>query len=75
MFKQGDRVVVQGFLQKWAILRVWRVGDKGIWCCTEDGYKRKLAGEDAPTVGYPTSDVRGLSGEITHAEDTIRAQE
>ena len=61
MFSRGARVIVTGYLGKTAVLRVWHVGPKGVWCCTEDGFRRRLLGEEAPVVGYPVRDVTGLA--------------
>lgn len=60
MFKRGDLVQVQGWGGKRGILRVWEVRLKGLLLTTEEGFKKLLAGEEAPNIGYPMSDIRGL---------------
>ena len=57
MYQRGDRVLVGD-----GVLVVWEDRGRGLCLSSEAGYKRALAGdEDAPLVGYPSHDVRGLA--------------
>lgn len=63
MFERGDRVLVEGVGGKRAVLRVWEVRLRGLLLCSESGYERLSAGEDAPAVGFPMGDILGPAPE------------
>jgi hypothetical protein len=58
--RRGDRVQVEGFGGRTGVLRVWNCFDHGLGLCSEDGYQRLEAGRQAPVVGFPRADVRGV---------------
>ncbi|MDP2953447.1 MAG: hypothetical protein Q8O76_09050 [Chloroflexota bacterium] len=60
MFRQGDRVVVQGFGSKEAVLRVWETRERGLLLCPEESYQQMLRGEEGAVIGFPMGDIRGL---------------
>lgn len=65
MYQRGDRVLVGE-----SVLVVWEDRGRGLCLSSEVGYQRALAGdENAPLVGYPRHDVRGLA-EVTSAAPT-----
>jgi len=68
MFRKGDRVLVRGAGAKEAVLRVWEVRGRGLVLCSEDGYRRLMAVEDTPRIGFPLADVVG------HAEGELEAR-
>ena len=62
MYQRGDRVLVEGFLGRQAILRVWEDRGEGLSLTSESGFARLESGDqEAPIVGYPCGDVRGLA--------------
>lgn len=63
MYQRGDRVVVEGRGE--SVLVVWEDRGRGVCLSSESGFMRALAGDqDAPLVGFPRRDVRGLAGPI-----------
>ena len=69
MYKKGDRVIVEGFGGKRAVLRVWEHTAKGVWMCSEEGYQDLISNRDAPIVGFPHKDVIGLvENELSQAQ-------
>ena len=72
MYQRGDRVLVEGFRGKRATLYVWKpLGEQGLVLCTEDGYRRRMAGdEDAPAVGFPMTDIRGRAEDGEKSAET-----
>ena len=58
MFSRGDRVRVEGFKKRTAVLRVWGSLDKGLLLCSEASYKRASNGGEVVAVGFPMSDVK-----------------
>ena len=60
MFNRGDQVRVEGFQGHSAVLYVWDDRDAGVFLCTEEGFRSKMAGGDAVVVGYPHRDIQGL---------------
>lgn len=62
MYEKGDRVRVQGFGGRTAILRVWEQRERGLLLCSEAGYRRALEGGEVVTVGFPWSDVKEKMG-------------
>lgn len=64
MYDRGQRVVVRGLGDREVVLRVWEDRGRGVTLSSESGYQRALAGDpDAPLVGFPRSDVRGVADE------------
>jgi len=62
MYQRGDRVLVEGFGGRQAVLRVWEDRGSGLALTSESGFERLASGDDeAPIVGYPCGDVRGLA--------------
>ncbi len=59
MYKKGDRVRVEGFGGRTAILRVWEERRRGLVLCSEDGYKEAVEGGELVAVGFPLTDVKG----------------
>ena len=66
-YQRGDRVEVKGYKGKEAVLVVWREVRNGLLLCTEVGFRRKMSGEDAPVIGFPTGDIKGLHDEAQSA--------
>jgi hypothetical protein len=60
MFTRGDRVRVEGYGGRAAVLLVWEDFGRGVALCSEEGYQRLLEGAEAPVVGFPRSDIKGL---------------
>ena len=60
MYERGDRVRVEGFGGQTATLRVWEELGRGLVLCSEDGYERLTRGDEAPLVGFPWSNIKGL---------------
>ncbi len=60
MYERGDQVLVQGYDGKTAVLRIWESLGRGLLLCTEEGYHRKMSGQEAPAVGFPLWDVVSL---------------
>lgn len=58
MFSRGDRVRVEGFKKRTAILRVWDSLDKGLLLCSEASYQRANNGGELVAVGFPMSDIK-----------------
>ncbi len=59
MATRGDRVLVQGYKGREAILRVWETKVGGLLLSSEDGYRRLVEGDQtAPLVGFPARDVQ-----------------
>src|SRR5207249_1674885 len=56
-YNRGDRVEVEGYDGKRAVLIVWEVRPRGLLLCVEEGFQHLLSGREAPTVGFPFSDV------------------
>ena len=67
MFKKGDRVVVEGYGRRRAILRVWEVKQRGYQLCTEGGFSEMQKGRVAAIVGFPCNDIVGLAVDETIA--------
>ena len=61
MYKPGDRVLVEGYGGKTAVLRVWEVRGRGLLLCSESGFARAGEGEEVVAVGFPMADIRGLA--------------
>ena len=62
MYQRGDRVLVEGYGGRQAVLRVWEDRGAGLALTSESGFGRlKLGDPDAPIVGYPCGDIRGLA--------------
>ena len=61
MFTRGQRVRVEGYKGRKAILRVWEDKGHGLTLCSEAGYARAIEGGELVAVGFPMSDVRGLA--------------
>jgi hypothetical protein len=60
MYKRGDRVRVEGYGGRAAVLRVWEDFGRGVSLCSEEGYERILqGGSDVAVVGFPRVDVKG----------------
>jgi len=59
MYKRGDRVLVEGYGGKTAVLRVWEVRGRGLLLCSEAGFSRAAEGEEVVAVGFPMVDIRG----------------
>ena len=57
----GDRVEVAGIDGRSGVLRVWEQRERGVVLCTEAGFATLMGGGEAPLVGYPAEDVRGLA--------------
>jgi hypothetical protein len=75
MYARGDRVVVQGYNGRRAVLRVWEQRGQGIVLSSEAGYFRAIAGDDdAPLVGFPLSDVQRRA-EPTSPSDSPNGQQ
>jgi hypothetical protein len=61
MYQRGDRVLVEGFGEKRATLRVWEVRKRGLILCTEADYNEAVAGDGMLTaLGFPIEDVVGM---------------
>ena len=60
MFTKGQRVKVEGFKGRKAILRVWEDRGHGLVLCSEAGYTKATEGGELVGVGFPMSDVIGL---------------
>lgn len=58
MFQKGDRVRVQGFGGRSAVLRVWEDRGKGLLLCSESSYEAALKGAELVAVGFPMADVK-----------------
>jgi hypothetical protein len=67
MYQRGDWVRVEGYGGRVAILRVWESLGGGLALCSEAGYQRMSRGEDAPEVGFPLSDVKGVVSDTGQA--------
>ena len=65
MFTKGQRVKVEGFKGRKAILRVWEDRGHGLLLCSEAGYSRAAEGGALVGVGFPMSDIRGLADRST----------
>ena len=50
---------VRGYEGREAILVVWGELTNGPLLCTEEGYRRRMSGEEAPVIGFPISDIEG----------------
>jgi hypothetical protein len=62
MYQRGDQVLVEGFGGRRAVLRVWEDRGAGLALTSESGFARLESGDlEAPIVGYPRGDVRGLA--------------
>ncbi len=61
MYKLGDRVLVEGYGGKTAVLRVWEVRRRGLLLCSEPSFARAAEGEEVVAVGFPMADIRGLA--------------
>ena len=59
MFNRGDRVRVQGYKGRQAVLRVWEDKGHGLLLCSEEGYERAMGGGELVAVGYPLDDIKG----------------
>ena len=60
MFKRGDKVNVEGFQGRKAVLYVWDHREAGVFLCTEEGFQSKMRGGEAPVIGFPRHDIKGL---------------
>ena len=60
MYKRGDKVNVQGFGGRQAVLYVWEERSTGLMLCTEEGFNSRTHGDPAPVVGFPYEDIKGL---------------
>ena len=60
MYSRGERVIVEGFQGKRAVLYVWEQKERGLMLCTAEGFGHRMKGVDAPVVGYPMQDIKGL---------------
>ena len=58
MFFRGDRVRIEGFKKRTAILRVWESLDRGLLLCSEASYEQARTGGELVAVGFPMSDVK-----------------
>ena len=58
MFTKGQRVNVEGFKGRKAVLRVWEDRGHGLLLCSEAGYERASNGGDLVAVGFPMSDIK-----------------
>ncbi len=68
MYQRGDRVVVEGFGGRRAVLRVWEDRGRGLCLSSEAGYQRALAGDEgAPLVGYPRRDIKGYADAMSES--------
>ena len=62
MYKKGDRVIVEGFNQRSAILTVWEIKKHGLVLCTDAAFQLSVVtGQEPVTVGFPMADVKGLA--------------
>ncbi len=61
VFRRGDQVEVAGIDGRSGVLRVWEQRERGVVLCTEAGFATLMGGGEAPLVGYPAQDVRGLA--------------
>ena len=59
MYEKGDRVQVQGFGGRTAVLRVWEQRERGLVLCSERSYQEALEGGELVAVGFPLADVKG----------------
>ena len=65
MFQKGDRVLVEVFGGRRAVLRVWKALRKGYQLCTEEGYRALEEGAaEIPLVGFPSRDVVGMADDL-----------
>jgi hypothetical protein len=61
MYQRGDRVLVEGRGGS-SVLVVWEDRGRGVCLSSESGFQRALSGDgNAPLVGYPRRDIRGLA--------------
>ena len=58
MFKKGQRVNVEGYKGRRAILRVWEDRGHGLLLCSEASYKQASNGGELVAVGFPMVDVK-----------------
>jgi hypothetical protein len=69
MYERGQRVIVEGYNGRRAVLRVWDDRGRGVALSTEEGYKRLLAGDsDAPLVGFPRRDIVRVTASSSEPE-------
>lgn len=59
MYERGERVLVEGFGGRKAILLVWEDRGRGVVATSEAGFARLSRGQDAALVGYPKQDIKG----------------
>ena len=62
-FQRGDRVLVEGYKGRRAVLRVWKVMERGMQLCSEERFNALQPGEIPPSVGFPMVDIKGLAKE------------
>lgn len=60
MYRRGDLVRVVGYGGQVGVLRVWKVGKRGLGLCTDDGFQRLMNNEEAAVVGFPQADIQGV---------------
>ena len=75
MFDRGNLVKVKGMGGEEAILRVWESHSRGLLLCTEEGYRKLTAGEEAAVVGFPMCDIVNIEHEEQQRKRVISHRE
>ena len=55
--------MARGYEDKEALPVAWGGVKNGVLLCTEESFRRRISGEDAPAIGFPFSDIKGLDNE------------
>lgn len=64
---RGEKVIVRAFGGEPLLRRIWEVFPHVIDICSEEGYKKLMAGEDWLPVGFPREDVFRFDPKIADA--------